>query len=127
MIPERGPTSEECQATARVRLGERSYVATWYPQMGGYVGRCWLDLHACGDGENSADDGFDAIVYHDGEFPFSDGRRHPVVLHHCSADQFIEFGELVRKLTQEAPHDGATLLLADGREMPLLADGIAKS
>ena len=73
-------------------------VAAWYPQMGGYVGKCWLSLRG-------PDDCFVAYVFHDGEFPFDDGRA-PRALHHCDARQFIAFGELVERLSKDAEVDG---------------------
>lgn len=98
--PSRAPTNEEIAANARVEFGDHQFVAAWYPQMGGYVGKCWIQLHSCGDGQETHDDGFDVFVYHDGEFPF-DETRSPARLHHCSAEQFIEFGQLVQKLNAE--------------------------
>lgn len=94
------PTPEQCTANARVAdfAGMPAY-ATWYPQMGGYVGKAVVvpDSGGC----------FEAYIWHDGEFPFkgsgdyTDETREPVNLHHCMAEQFIEFGELMRKLTKE--------------------------
>lgn len=104
----RSPTPEECTTNARAivqtKHGPRSMVAAWYPQMGGYVGRAWLDLHVCvGVSTDGVDDGFDVYVFHDGEVPFQDDRS-PVYLRHCSARQFVAFGELVGRLSVE-PHD----------------------
>jgi len=67
--------------------------ACWYPQIGGYVARCIVVPISRGAGDQGFC--FDAFVWHDGEFPFSDEDRSPAMLHHCSANQFIEFGELV--------------------------------
>jgi hypothetical protein len=105
----RAPTSEECTTNARVVMSPsrnwkpRELVAAWYPQMGGYVGACWIDPHACSGEARDPDDGFDVYVWHDGEFGFSgeDGRQ-PVHLHHCAPSQFISFGELVQRI-QEKP------------------------
>jgi hypothetical protein len=87
------PTPEECSANATVQGPyERASFACWYPQMGGYVGKCVIAPEGNGC--------FDAYIWHDGEFPFEgegDGRS-PVVLHHCDPEQFIRFGELVKKL-----------------------------
>jgi len=67
--------------------------------MGGYVGRCVV--------EPGGDGCFECFVWHDGEFPFSDddgcntrGCDGPFVLHHCSAKQFIKFGQLVDRITK---------------------------
>lgn len=42
--------------------------------------------------------GFEAFVWHDGEFPFSEAGRSPTHLHHCGAEQFITFGQFVRSI-----------------------------
>jgi hypothetical protein len=86
------PTAEACSAgtlTTVVVNGERiEGYATWYPQMGGYGAKALvIPSGGC----------FDVLVWHDGEFPFGDGRK-PASLHHCDARQFIEFGEFVAKL-----------------------------
>ena len=45
---------------------------------------------------------FEAYIWHDGEFPFEgDSGTPPVHIHHCDADQFIEFGKFVAKLIEE--------------------------
>lgn len=91
----REPTYEEIKANARVGSG----FAAWYPQMGGYVSKCVIV-------PNDDDSCFDVWVWHDGSFPFRDDggwdgqHRSPAHLHHCDARQFIEFGELVERLTQ---------------------------
>jgi len=75
--------------------------ACWYPQMGGYTGRCVVVLDRPSTG---ADHGcFDAYVWHNGQFPFDseDGWGDylpPVRIHHCDAEQFISFGNLVKRL-----------------------------
>jgi hypothetical protein len=91
------PTGDQC-AAHETFLGPdgHTYLATFYPQMGGYAGKCLVDLSEAVD-----DDGcFNVYVWHDGEFPFGEGsvraRRKPAVLHHCCASQFIEFGQLVQ-------------------------------
>jgi hypothetical protein len=93
-IPE--PTAAQCDANEIVELpgsdGPRRFLATWYPQMGGYVGKCMVSLNYENQGEHLPC--FDAYVWHDGEFAFSDGP--PFELHHCDAEQFIRFGEVVR-------------------------------
>jgi hypothetical protein len=41
----------------------------------------------------------DEHVWHDGEFPFGeDHDGEPRRLHHCSAGQFIRFGQLVQEM-----------------------------
>lgn len=88
------PTPEECSAGKSWSEGAWIYLACWYPQMGGYVGRCVVRTnnadpergHSC----------FDAFVWHDGEFPFGDGE--PREIHHCDPNQFIEFGQRIQRL-----------------------------
>lgn len=99
MTPPR-PTSEECSKRVRFAFNGFEWLACWYPQMGGYVGKCVVLLHACGgSGGPDPDDGFNVYVWHDGAFPFhpNDSAREPIRLHHCSPDQFIEFGQLIKK------------------------------
>jgi hypothetical protein len=84
-IPE--PTSDQCSNNARFELGDgRIAYATWWPQMGGYVGRCIVVVGGC----------FDVYVWHDGEFPFKgDGPRgqNPVKIHVDDPEQWVRFGE----------------------------------
>ena len=104
------PTAEQCSAKAPVTVDGRSGIACWYPQMGGYVGKCVI----LPDGEG----GFDALVWHDGNFPFlgesdDDYRAQPPRrLHHCDPQQFIAFGELAETLAAWVMHqirpDGVT-------------------
>lgn len=84
----REPTPEECSSRAKIGEGW----ACWYPQMGGYVGKCVV---VPSDGTC-----FDAWVWHDGEFPFSANTSDcgPTRLHHCDPEQFVRFGELVASL-----------------------------
>lgn len=83
------PTGDQCSENTRIKCADGvERVAAWYPQMGGYVGACLIELGAAKC--------FEVMVWHDGEFPFDD--RQPGTLHHCSAEQFIEFGELVKNL-----------------------------
>jgi hypothetical protein len=84
------PTSEQCSHRDEVEIpwGDKTTkaYACWYPQMGGYGARCLvvpLDSGGC----------FDAYVWHDGEFPFSEVGTDPAVLHHCDPAQFVEFGQ----------------------------------
>jgi hypothetical protein len=95
----REPTSEECSANAPYECNGRKGFAAWYPQMGGYVGRCVVLTDrrgTLGPGGNPADC-FDVIIWHDGAFPLTEGdERAPAHLHHCDPEQFIAFGTLVR-------------------------------
>jgi hypothetical protein len=91
------PTSEQCSAhakvTGRVNGVEVIGFACWYPQMGGYAGHAvLLPLSGC----------FEVLVWHNGEFPFSEEDGSPAYLHHCDADQFIAFGEFAKSVTPES-------------------------
>jgi hypothetical protein len=100
------PTPEECSANALVFEDERTRgYAMWYPQMGGYVGRCivfldkkWVEY----PGGSRSGGCFDVLVWHDGEFPFNEEgegeKQNPARLHHCDPEQFIRFGEKVLEL-----------------------------
>jgi len=97
-IPE--PTYEQIRTHELVcHDGNEFGYACWYPQMGGYCGKCVVVLEITSGC-------FDVFVWHDGEFPFSDGARPPVHLHHCDPDQFIEFGHFVKML--QARHGAKT-------------------
>ena len=95
------PTSAQCNACERVDDGW----ACWYPQMGGGCGKAILVPHS--------DSGcFEVYVWHDGEFAFGgedqpDGRK-AVRLHHCDAEQFIEFGQFAKKIVAETVEDPET-------------------
>jgi hypothetical protein len=96
------PTPEQCSTHARIEHGGHTYFACWYPQMGGYVGKCLVLVYTSQD-EPVERPCFDAYVWHDGEFPFSDARGtslKPARLHHCGADQFIEFGQHVQSFAR---------------------------
>jgi hypothetical protein len=71
--------------------------AIWYPQMGGYAGKAVALLPKSVE----EDACFDVYVWHDGEFPFGGGK--PRCLHHCSATQFIQFGQTIRRLQGGLP------------------------
>lgn len=76
---------------------------TWYPQMGGYVAKAVIEFAAVsGDGESGAGC-FDALVFHDGDWPFKTDRE-PRGLHHCAAEQFIEFGITVLEAQAKFQH-----------------------
>lgn len=81
------PSADECSIGAAVTADDGTTgVAMWYPQMGGYSGKCIVVRSG---------DCFDAFVWHSGEFPFEE--QSPVQLHHCDPEQFICFGERVRE------------------------------
>ena len=98
------PTSKHCSNRDVVFEDEYKIgYACWYPQMGGYVGKCvalfdkgWKEY-----GNNSAQGGcVDVFVWHDGEFPFSENDGIPHELHHCSPKQFIDFGKFLLKINE---------------------------
>ena len=98
------PTSEECNAGTRLLdFDGRPAFACWYPQMGGYFGTAVVLALTC-DATNPPGGCFDVYVWHDGTFPFNDdyGLCNPAHLHHCSADQFIEFGNAVKRMQELA-------------------------
>lgn len=89
------PTTEQIGTNAKVYESETQVgYAAWYPQMGGYVGRCVIVF----DKARDCNDCFDCYVWHDGEFPFTEADGAPAVVHHCEADQFVRFGNLVNGL-----------------------------
>lgn len=86
------PTGDQCNENAVLHEDENSIVfACWYPQMGGYASKAIVEAtkEAC-----SSNDCFDVHIWHDGDWPFHDGQN-PDKIHHCSANQFINFGKLV--------------------------------
>ena len=90
------PTSDECNKTAPFEWPGGKGFAAWYPQMGGYAGRCVVDLSHRGttttwrDGERVEMPGrcFDVYVWMGDDV-------NPILLHHCNPRQFVEFGQLV--------------------------------
>lgn len=91
------PTSEQCSNLEKVFENEHSVgYAVWYPQMGGYVGKAIVTFSKS---ENGIGGCFDALVWHDGDFPFDD--QYPKELHHCDPDQFIDFGKAVLNMQRK--------------------------
>ena len=92
------PTNEEVDNHSRVTWKDDNGdfqigYACWYPQMGGYSSKCIVHPH-----ENGC---FDAYVWHDGKFPFDEtSGRNPAMIHHCVADQFIEFGIFAKRVSE---------------------------
>ena len=93
------PTVAQCSGREKIFQDETHVAyACWYPQMGGYVGKCvaifdrmWKKYKtgaACGGC-------IDVLVWHDGEFPFSETDGDPKELHHCDPSQFVQFGEFL--------------------------------
>lgn len=94
------PTAEQCSAKAHLGDG---YYALWYPQMGGYIGKAvvWRD---------GTDGCLEMWVWHDGEFPFTDGDtdgwtdkpKSPAHLHHCDAEQFRRLADDIEEIAAKA-------------------------
>lgn len=107
--PPSEPTSEQCSKGEIIEDDGVSYLATWYPQMGGYVSKCMVQLEKCERSTGGPEEClpcFDCYIWHDGEFPFSDSGQSPVRIHHCSAKQFVEFGEKVEKVQRDFSAQG---------------------
>lgn len=82
------PTNKQCDE--KIEVGPNAF-ACYYPQTDGHSSKCVVKL--------LFDTGmgcFDAYIWHDGEFPYSDGKP-PVELHHCDPEQFIRFGAFIKK------------------------------
>ena len=101
----KAPTMDQCSSNAIVYKDDHHIAyACWYPQMGGYAGRCvaifdqlWKS-YSSGAAEGGC---VDVLVWHDGEFPFSDDGRDPYSLHHCDPSQFIRFGEFLQEINDK--------------------------
>lgn len=106
-IPE--PTAEQCSTHAAIQLTDgRTGYACWFPQTGGYSGKA-LAVPDLAD-DDGPGDGPDVYVWHDGEFPFSDGSpgpwgdpRGPAVLHFCDPAQFVSFGLFLASIEDGTP------------------------
>jgi hypothetical protein len=91
------PTSEECLQRKIIYQDDIEILwATYYPQMGGYIGKAIVKATKQPSNINEC---FDVFVWHDGEFPFDGESSSPVLLHHCMAEQFVNFGNEVLKMT----------------------------
>lgn len=90
------PTSEQCSFRATLFENEHEIAyATWYPQMGGYFGKCVV---VAGKGSSSC---FDAYIWHDGDWPIHEDED-PTRIHHCNPKQFIDFGKEVLAKTNRS-------------------------
>ncbi len=97
------PSGEQCTNHEKVFDNEDKVgYAVWYPQMGGYVGKAvamfdkkWKSF------PNGSQIGgcIDVLIWHDGEFPF--GGNNPREIHHCSPEQFIEFGKFLTNINNQ--------------------------
>lgn len=88
------PEVQDCENNRLIHENDYArYYGIWYPQMGGYGAKAVVEIQ-----KNSSNNScIEVAVWHDGDFPFHEG-EHPAILHHCSADQFIRFGEKVSAL-----------------------------
>ena len=86
----RPPTADEIRNESIVNFDGLDYKAFWFPQLGGYCGKAWLDVR-----DENNNDCFDVYLYHDGAFPFDD--KDPVNLHFCDVDQIKDFYKFVQK------------------------------
>lgn len=90
------PTPNQCSENAVTEENERHiYRAIWYPQMGGYVSKAVVKVSK--SMIKSGQQCFDIFIWHDGDFPLG-GHGSPILIHHCDPNQFIEFGEQVKKM-----------------------------
>ena len=88
------PTGHQCDNNAVLhKEGSSVFMALWYPQMGGYIGKAIAQVY----GDNSC---VNVWVWHDGEFPFVEGD--PRHIHHCDEDQFVKFASDIKKARLEA-------------------------
>lgn len=92
------PTADQCDRNDPVP-GPYPFpaYALWYPQMGGYASKCVAVPEDSPplDEDEETDPCWTVHVWHDGDFPFhpENGDTRPSTeLHHCSAQQFIDFG-----------------------------------
>ena len=90
------PSGEACNANEQGEWGGRRTLALWFPQMGGYTSKAVAVDPGC---DEEFDD-MDVYVWHDGEFPFTEGDRDwegkprsPALLHLCDPGQFVGFGQ----------------------------------
>lgn len=102
------PNADQCTNRAPVP-GPYSFpaYALWYPQMGGYVSKCVAVPETQPPLDEEDDEPcWTVYVWHDGTFPFHADyereARSPTELHHCSAEQFITFGETLTDLARGA-------------------------
>ena len=95
------PTSKQCENNEKVSEDKyKVYYACWYPQMGGYTGKAVASFNKnWKEFSSGATMGgcVDMFVWHDGNFPFG-SEKEVTELHHCSPEQFIEFGEFLSKI-----------------------------
>lgn len=100
------PTPDQCSSKAKVYETERKVgYAMWTPQLGGYVGKCVVEMDKeWEDFEDGSQDGgcIDIYLWHNGEFPTPD--ESPVILHFCDPQQIIDFGESIKKLNDSGRH-----------------------
>ena len=87
------PTPEECSARTKGTWEGQEIIATWFPQLGGYVGKAVVVIE---NGPADEPDGPDIWVWHNGEFPFTgEDEMSPVNLHVCIPGDHVAFWKWV--------------------------------
>lgn len=82
------PLPEEC--TAKKVLHEDEYrisIAAWYPQVDGYFSKAVVRI------DRDEDGCFDVHLWPD--------EKPPTSAHHCSAQQFIDFGNFIKSFQNQ--------------------------
>lgn len=100
-----------------VKDGSKVRFWTYYPQMGGYHGKAVVTFDLTTNCTDDVSGCFDASVFHDGDFPFDEaGGRSPARIHHCSAEQFVDFGLQVieAQVRHQLAEHGGLVRISDG-------------
>lgn len=99
------PTVDQCTAREKVYEDDDTVAyAIWFPQMGGYCAMCvaifdkqWYITR----GGGAVGGCVDLLVWHNGDFPFSDEDQNPRKLHLCDPHQFIDFGKALAEINDK--------------------------
>jgi hypothetical protein len=96
------PSDNDCRTNVEIKVNNLKGYACYYPQMGGYLGKAIvIPLQY----DKSTEPCYNVLIWHDGEFPFTQLENEPVTLHHCSADQFIQFGNLLKTFAERSSRE----------------------
>ena len=99
------PTLVECSHRTKVYETDKDIgFACWYPQMGGYSGKCIAIFNkewTLYDSGATTGGCIELYVWHDGEFPFTDEDGAPSHIHICVPEQFIELGKFLSKTNSQ--------------------------
>ena len=88
------PTAEQCdQNSVLLRDGNRMAYATWYPRIGGVAAKAIVQFLRTS--LEADDECFDVLLWNDKHSPFNVDDSGLIVLHHCSAAEFVNFGNKV--------------------------------